>query len=436
MISEKFENSFERKTRTFEYIHYREQVAVITGAGGGLGRIYALELASRGARVVVNDPGPARDGLGMSSAPADQVVNEILSKGGEAFANYDSVATPEGGEAIIQAALNAYGRIDILIHNAGILRDKTFVNMVPDLWDPVLAVHLDGAYHVTRPTVQAMKQQGYGRILLTTSTSGLFGNFGQANYGAAKMGLVGLMNCLKLEVNKYDICINCIAPTAITRMTEDLLPPEFTELLKPEAVSPLVLLLSSRQCPANGEIYCAAGGYFGRIALIAGEGVWFREKSSLSPETLAAAWERVSSLRGAREHSDANQVLLSLLSTQPTQKTNERPNQIPEGLTIANAFSGLEKRFNSKAAQGLEVIYQFIISGEEASEWQVIIKDQSCNVIPGVHEHPTTLLKIDGQDFLLLVSGCRSAAETFAAGKLIIEGRPGPAQRLERLFQL
>lgn len=418
------------------YIRFTGQVAVVTGAGGGLGRVYALELARRGARVVVNDPGPARDGQGTSAAPANQVVEEIRAAGGEAVASYDSVATPEGGQAIIQAALDAFGRIDILIHNAGILRDKTFVNMTPDLWDPVLAVHLDGAYHVARPAFQAMKEQGYGRILLTTSTSGLFGNFGQVNYGAAKMGMVGLMTCLKLEASKYDIRINCIAPTAVTRMTEDLIPPDLQELLKPEAVAPLVLLLASRQCPANGEIYCAGGGYYGRVAVMAGEGAWVGEESFPTPEMLAAAWERVSTLRGAREQADANQALLAMLAARPAPQAGERPKQIPEGLTVAAAFSGLEQRFNPAAAQGLDVVYQFIISGEEAGDWQVIIKEQSCVVLPGRHERPVTVLKMDGRDFLLLVSGCRTAAETFAAGKLAIEGKPGPAQRLERLFQL
>lgn len=436
MQSEPIEKSFERNASAPGYIQFAGEVAVITGAGGGLGRVYALELARRGARVVVNDPGPARDGLGTSSAPADLVVGEIRAVGGESVANYDSVATPEGGQAIIQAALNAYGRIDILIHNAGILRDKTFVNLTPDLWDPVLAVHLDGAYHVAQPAFQAMRQQGYGRILLTTSTSGLFGNFGQANYGAAKLGMVGLMNCLKLEASKYNIRINCIAPTAVTRMTEDLLPPELQELLKPEAVAPLVLLLSSRQCPANGEIYCAAGGYNGRVAVMAGEGAWIGDETFPTPEMLAAAWERVSSLRGAQEQSDANQALLAMLSARPAAQVDERPKHIPEGLTVAAAFLGLEQRFNPKAAQGLEIVYQFVISGEEAGEWQVVIQDQSCAVSPGRNEHPVTVLKMDGRDFLLLVSGCRTAAETFAAGKLSIEGKPGPAQRLERLFQL
>ncbi|MDY7078597.1 MAG: SDR family NAD(P)-dependent oxidoreductase, partial [Chloroflexota bacterium] len=187
-------------------ILFDDRVAIVTGAGGGLGRVYALELAKRGAKVVVNDLGGARDGAGSGSTrPADAVVQEILDAGGEAVANYDSVATPEGGESIVQTALEHFGRVDILINNAGILRDKSFAKMTAEMWDGVLAVHLQGAYNVTAPAFRAMRENGYGRVVMTTSAAGLFGNFGQANYGTAKMGLVGLMNTLKLEGEKYDI---------------------------------------------------------------------------------------------------------------------------------------------------------------------------------------------------------------------------------------
>ncbi|MDY7080741.1 MAG: SDR family NAD(P)-dependent oxidoreductase, partial [Chloroflexota bacterium] len=197
-------------------IRFDDRVAIVTGAGGGLGRVYALELAKRGAKVVVNDLGGARDGAGSGSTrPADAVVQEILDAGGEAVANYDSVATPEGGESIVQTALEHFGRVDILINNAGILRDKSFAKMTAEMWDGVLAVHLQGAYNVTAPAFRAMRENtpplagggrgGYGRVVMTTSAAGLFGNFGQANYGTAKMGLVGLMNTLKLEGEKYDI---------------------------------------------------------------------------------------------------------------------------------------------------------------------------------------------------------------------------------------
>ncbi|GAH01589.1 unnamed protein product, partial [marine sediment metagenome] len=192
-------------------MRFDDRVAIVTGAGAGLGRAYALELARRGARVLVNDLGGARDGSGKGSkSPAEQVVEEIKRAGGEAVANFDNVATPEGGENIVRTALDAFGRVDILINNAGILKDKTFLKMEPKNWKAVLDVHLNGAYFVTRPAMAVMKDNGYGRIVMTTSAAGLYGNFGQTNYSAAKTALVGLMNTLKLEGMKYNIHINTI----------------------------------------------------------------------------------------------------------------------------------------------------------------------------------------------------------------------------------
>ena len=199
------------------------KVAIITGAGGGLGKQHALSLASRGALVVVNDLGGAVDGSGSDAGAAQLVVDEIKAAGGEAVADTDSVATPEGGEAIVQTAIDAFGRIDIVINNAGILRDKTFHNMTPDLLDPVLDVHLKGAFNVTKPAWVHMREQQYGRVISTSSAAGVFGNFGQTNYGAAKMGLVGLTRVLAVEGARYNIKANAIAPLALTRMTEDIM---------------------------------------------------------------------------------------------------------------------------------------------------------------------------------------------------------------------
>ncbi|MHC4487457.1 MAG: SDR family NAD(P)-dependent oxidoreductase, partial [Planctomycetota bacterium] len=241
-----------------EEIRFDERVAIVTGAGGGLGRVYALELAKRGAKVVVNDLGGARDGSGKGSkGPADQVVEEITSSGGRAVASYDSVISVEGGENIVKTALDAFGTVDILINNAGILRDKSFLKMEPENWKAVLDVHLNGAYNVSRPAFSVMKDKGYGRILMTTSAAGLYGNFGQTNYSAAKMGLVGLMNTLKLEGDKYDIKVNTIAPVATSRLTTDILPPDFLDKLKPELIAPLALFLVSEMCPVSGNIYNA-----------------------------------------------------------------------------------------------------------------------------------------------------------------------------------
>lgn len=240
------------------------KVAIITGAGGGLGRSHALELAKRGALVVVNDLGGSTDGTGSSESAAQKVVDEIKAAGGEAVANYDSVATPEGGAAIVKTAVDTFGRIDIIINNAGILRDTSFKNMTPDQLNPVLDVHLRGAFYVTQPAWQIMRDQGYGRIINTSSGAGIFGNFGQTNYGAAKMGLVGFTRVLAVEGAKNNIKANAIAPVAKTRMTEDLLGP-LADKLAPEYVTPVVTYLAHEDCPVSGEVYSVAGGKVSRV---------------------------------------------------------------------------------------------------------------------------------------------------------------------------
>lgn len=246
-------------------IRFEGQVAIVTGAGGGLGRTYAVELARRGAAVVVNDLGADPDGTGAASEAAEAVVAEITAAGGTAIANGATVATPEGGEGIVRAALDAYGRVDVVINNAGILRDRSFVNLEPADLDAVVAVHFAGAFHVTRPAFRAMKaQQDGGRLLFTSSTSGLFGNFGQANYGAAKMGLVGLSNVLAIEGAKAGITSNVVAPIARTRLTEGLLGP-LGAALDPEYVTPLALLLVSRECDLSGEVFLAGAGWYSRV---------------------------------------------------------------------------------------------------------------------------------------------------------------------------
>lgn len=256
-----------------EPITFDGRVAIVTGAGGGLGRTYALELARRGARVVVNDLGGAVDGSGASTQAADVVVDEIVGGGGEAVASYDSVSTDEGGAAIVQTAIDAYDTVDIVVNNAGILRDKSFAKMEPDDFKAVIAVHLEGAFNVSVPAFRVMKEKGYGRFVFTSSASGLFGNFGQANYGAAKAGLVGLSNVIAIEGEKYDIRSNAVAPIAKTRMTEDLLGP-FAEMVSPEQVTPMVVYLCSEANQATHEIFTVGGGRYGRVFVGTNEG-WF-----------------------------------------------------------------------------------------------------------------------------------------------------------------
>lgn len=276
----------------------QDRVVVVTGAGGGLGREYALTLAKEGAAVVVNDLGGARDGSGSGSAMADQVVDEIKSAGGRAVANYDSVAEPEGAENIIKTALDEFGKVDGVVSNAGILRDGTFHKMSYDNWDSVLKVHLYGGYNVVRAAWPHFREQGFGRVVVATSTSGLFGNFGQANYGAAKLGLVGMINTLAQEGAKYDIKANAIAPIAATRMTEDILPPEVLANLKPEFVAPVVAYLCTEEVPDSASIFIVGGGKVQRTALFQNEGVTFT--SAPSVDDIAARWSEIDDLSAAK----------------------------------------------------------------------------------------------------------------------------------------
>ncbi|MGD9797193.1 MAG: SDR family NAD(P)-dependent oxidoreductase [Acidimicrobiia bacterium] len=259
------------------------RVAIVTGAGGGLGRAHALLLASRGAMVVVNDLGGSVGGSGTDKGPAQGVVDEIEAAGGVAVADTSSVATAEGGEAIVQTALDAFGRIDIVVNNAGILRDKSFHNLTPELLDPVLDVHLRGAFNVTIPAWGHMRAQGYGRVVNTTSASGLLGNFGQANYAAAKMGLWGLTKVLSIEGASHGILVNAIAPIALTRMTEEMFS-SLAPFLLPERVAAVVGYLAHESCGLSGEALSCAGGRVARFFVGLTSGHYDPE---LTPEAVA-----------------------------------------------------------------------------------------------------------------------------------------------------
>jgi len=282
-------------------IDFTGRVAIVTGAGGGLGRNHSIELAKRGAKVVVNDLGGSKTGVGSSSSSADQVVAEIRGLGGEAVPNYDNVATPKGGENIVRTAIDAFGRVDILINNAGILLDSTFSKMDEKKWDAVVAVHLKGTFCVTKPAFLHMTNQGYGRIIMTTSGSGLFGNFGQTNYASAKMGVVGFANVLKLEGAKYNVKTNVLAPIAGTRLTEDVVPPEIFRRMKVDFVTPAVLYMCSEQCQDSGVIINAGLGYFSRSAMMTGEGVILSDGNKIpTPEQVMENWSRITSLENPR----------------------------------------------------------------------------------------------------------------------------------------
>lgn len=278
-----------------------DRVVAVTGAGGGLGRQYALTLAREGASVVVNDLGGARDGSGAGSAMADQVVAEIKEAGGRAVANYDNVATEDGAANIVKTALDEFGAIHGVVSNAGILRDGTFHKMTSENWDAVLKVHLYGGYNVIRAAWPHFREQSYGRIVVATSTSGLFGNFGQANYGAAKLGLVGLINTLAHEGAKYNIKSNAVAPLAATRMTEDIMPKEVLEKLTPDYVAPVVAYLCTEEVPDTASVFIVGGGKVQRVALFGNEGVSFDGVPSV--DDVAARWSEIDDLSAAKRAS-------------------------------------------------------------------------------------------------------------------------------------
>jgi NAD(P)-dependent dehydrogenase (short-subunit alcohol dehydrogenase family) len=277
----------------------QDRVIVVTGAGGGLGREYALTLAREGASVVVNDLGGSRDGTGAGHSMADQVVSEIKDAGGRAVANYDSVAESEGAENIIKTALDEFGKVDGVISNAGILRDGTFHKMEFANWDAVVKVHLYGGYNVIRAAWPHFREQSYGRVVVATSTSGLFGNFGQANYGAAKLGLVGLINTLAQEGAKYNIKANAVAPIAATRMTQDILPPEVFEKLTPEYVAPVVGYLMSEENEETAAVFIVGGGRVQRAALFQNDGVTFSDGVP-TVDDVAAKWAEITDLSAAK----------------------------------------------------------------------------------------------------------------------------------------
>ncbi len=259
-------------------ISFDGRVAIVTGSGGGLGRTYALDLAARGAQVVVNDLGGTVNGVGGDDSAAQKVVDEITAAGGTAVANHDSVSTPEGGENIVKSAVDSFGKVDIVINNAGILRDKTFPKLEwPDL-DAVLDVHLKGAFYVSQPAFKVMKENGYGRFVFTASNAGVFGNFGQTNYGAAKMGLVGLSNVLAVEGARAGINSNVIMPVALTRMTEQILG-AMADQLDPSLVTPMVTYLSSESCTFSHEVFSAVAGRYARVFVGLAPG-WYAGKGA------------------------------------------------------------------------------------------------------------------------------------------------------------
>jgi len=393
----------------------------------------------------VNDFGGARDGAGEgSTTPAQKVVDEIKAAGGEAVANYDNVATPVGGEGIVKSALDAFGTVDILINNAGILRDKSILKMEPETWKAVLDVHLQGAYHVTKPAFAVMKEKGYGRIIMTTSAAGLYGNFGQTNYSSAKMALVGLMNTLKLEGAKYDIKVNTVAPVAASRLMADVIPPDILEKMKPEFVAPLVLFLCSEKCPVTGRIYNAGVGFYNRAAVMTSPGTVIGDgKKVPTVEEVGAAWEKILSLKGAKELGQLNDLMGDMLSAFDRKPEKAAPAASSAAGTpaagiasVAAVFEKMPQAFRAEKASGVNVVFQYTISGEGGGEWFAEIKEGACRVEAGKHLSPTCTLAIASADFLDLMNGKLPAMQAYTSGKLKIGGDIMKSQLIGKLFKM
>jgi len=291
-------------------IRFDDQVAIVTGAGGGIGKEHALELARRGAKVVVNDLGGSVDGSGTSDA-AEAVVQEIKDAGGDAMANGASVTDLPAIQNMVKEVMDKWGRIDILVNNAGILRDKSFHNVTLDDFNLVMDVHFQGTLNCTHTIYPIMREQGYGRIIFTSSSSGVYGNFGQSNYGAAKMAIVGLMNTLKIEGQKYNVFSNSITPVAYTRMTEGLIPEDFGKNLQPEYVTPAVIYLSGKDAP-NGVIIAAGAGVYARIITHETMGVSLGTGEDMTPENIAANWDTISDMDDARALQNGGEQTLKI----------------------------------------------------------------------------------------------------------------------------
>ena len=292
-------------------VRFDDKVVIVTGAGGGLGRAHALLFAQLGAKVVVNDLGGSTHGEGANASAADRVVAEIREAGGSAVANHDSVTD---GEKIVQQAMDSFGRIDVVVNNAGILRDKSFHKMEDTDWELVYKVHVEGAYKVTRAAWEHLREQQYGRVIFTSSTSGIYGNFGQSNYGMAKLGLYGLTRTLAIEGRKSNILVNAIAPTGGTRMTEGLIPPQVFEQLKPELVSPLVVFLASQACQETGSLFEVGGGWMGKVRWERSLGVGFDPRAGFSPQDVADNFAQICDFAAAAHPKDNIEAMKEMLA--------------------------------------------------------------------------------------------------------------------------
>ncbi len=309
--------------------------------------------------------------------------------------------------------------------------------MEPAQWQSVLDVHLSGSYNATRPAFKIMKEQKFGRIVMTTSAAGLYGNFGQTNYSAAKLGVVGMMNTLKLEGAKYDIMVNTIAPIAASRLTKDIMPPELFEKSKPEFVSPMVLYLCSDNCNETGQIFNAGMGFFNRAAIFTGKGLQIGDpKNPPTPEMIHANFDKINNMENAQEITDATSAVLSLLGPSSEKKEATTEDSSGSALDPATIFKNMLGTFNKEAAKEVDVIFQFNVKGPKGGDWIVEVKNSTCNIQKGNSSNPDCTLTISDDNFVKLFTGEMTSMKAFTSGKLSLDGDIMKSQLIEKLFNL
>lgn len=404
-------------------MNFKDKVIVITGAGAGLGKDYAFYFASKGAKVVVNDLGVSTSGEGNNNKAADVVVNEIKSKGGVAVANYDSV---ENGANIIKTALDNFGRVDVLINNAGILRDKSFKNMEQVDWDLIVKVHLNGMFACTKAAWPIMLKQKYGRIINVSSPSGLYGSFGQANYAMAKAGIVGFTKTISKEGEKYNIRSNCIAPVAATRMTENIMSKELLELMKVEYITPIVAYLSHESCEENGAIYEVAGSWISKVRYQRSEGVFFGEKISL--EEVSKRISQVNDFSKTNTYYDEDQTSLSIVADSfekfKANKTSNVSLKSDEVFKLITAY--LNSGEGKDNVNKVSAIFQFDIlekkGGSVAKTWTIDMKNDNGSCVEGKPKSFDAVFTMTDTDFVDVCNGKLNPQMAFIQGKMKIKG--------------
>lgn len=434
-------------------LRFDGKVAVVTGAGGGLGRAYALLLGSRGAKVVVNDLGGSVDGKGNSSNAADKVVEEIKTKyNGEAIGNYDSV---EFGDKIIKTAIETFGRIDILINNAGILRDRSFMKMSQQDWDLIYKVHMVGTYSTCKAAWPHMREQGYGRIVNVSSASGLYGNIGQSNYAAMKMGILGLSQTLSKEGNKYNIKVNTIAPIAGSRMTENLMPPDLLAALKPVYVAPIVAYLSHEDCEENGSIFELGAGWVAKLRWQRSKGCFFdlSGENKLTVESVAENFDEITEFNDddvtyPTSSQDAFGEIMSNIERSPPplddydqeidNSSDSNSNQISYDIKSAPLFESMIASLESEGpnlVKKIKAIFRFIV--DDKAYFVLDLKNGNGGMTVGDKDTKVDVtITISDDDFVSIVTGKLNPQSAFMKGKLKIKGNMALAMKLDPIIKL